>query len=197
MRAKDGFTARVAALSVALAALAGCGAEPAKPAQDSSAARQSIDVPRISFESIDLPQAPLTVSRRNSSGGFDEILRLNVKIADDIQSRAHGLMGVEALPASSGMAFLFYRFTQGGFHMKNTLIPLDIAFWAEDGTIQEIMHMTPCKTEPCRTYEPKQSYTGALEVRGGLLKRAGVKAGDKVDVSAPGQSPVAGTAEQG
>jgi uncharacterized protein len=101
--------------------------------------------------------------------------------------REHGLMGVRELPPDAGMAFLLDRPTTRGFWMKDTLVPLSVAFWDSSGRIVAILDMTPCRRDPCRIYEPGREYVGALELARGYLVRHGVRVGDVVRV-APGSS---------
>ena len=68
--------------------------------------------------------------------------------------------------------------------MKNTLIPLDIAFYGARGTILRIFTMQPCRREPCRIYDPNVAYRGALEVNAGSFRRWRVRAGDRIAVRA-------------
>ena len=56
------------------------------------------------------------------------------------------------------MAFVWDEPTQGAFWMKDTLIPLSVAFWDEDGRIVGIVDMEPCATEPCPTYASPAPY---------------------------------------
>lgn len=101
-------------------------------------------------------------------------------------------MFVRRLPANSGMVFLYHRPTEGSFYMKNTLIPLDIAFWGEDRRIHQIMQMPPCRADPCPTYKPNLPFSSALEVNRGLLSQKGVRVGDTVTLTAQtmqGQAP--------
>ena len=67
--------------------------------------------------------------------------------------------------------------------MKDTLIPLSIAFWDGRGRIVRILDMTPCRADPCPTYDPRVAYRGALEVNRGAFKRWGVQRGDRVRLS--------------
>jgi uncharacterized membrane protein (UPF0127 family) len=103
-----------------------------------------------------------------------------VEVADSRGERQVGLMNRESLPEDSGMVFLFPEPTTGGFWMKNTLIPLSIAFYGRDGTIVRILDMDPCRADPCPIYEPGVAYTAALEVNQGAFARWGVSEGDVV-----------------
>jgi uncharacterized protein len=103
-----------------------------------------------------------------------------VEVANSRGERQVGLMNRESLPEDSGMVFLFPEPTTGGFWMKNTLIPLSIAFYGSDGTIVRILDMEPCRADPCPIYEPGVAYTAALEVNQGAFARWGVSEGDVV-----------------
>jgi uncharacterized membrane protein (UPF0127 family) len=107
---------------------------------------------------------------------------LTVEIADTDDERARGLMGRTSLPADAGMIFLYPEPTQGGYWMKNTLIPLSIAFYDTDGEILRILHMEPCRSEPCPVYDPGLPYAGALEVNRGAFERLGVREGDRLEL---------------
>lgn len=97
-----------------------------------------------------------------------------VAIADTTERRTRGLMGVEDLGDLDGMLFVHDRDTGGGFWMKDTLIPLDIAFFTADGTLVDLLEMEPCRADPCPSYFPRAPYRYALEVeRGGF---AGIEA---------------------
>ena len=74
--------------------------------------------------------------------------------------------------------FLFEEALTGGFWMKNTLIPLSIAFADGDGTILRILDMEPCEADPCEIYDPGVTYSSALEVNQGAFASWGVEEGD-------------------
>lgn len=98
------------------------------------------------------------------------------------EDRRTGLMYRERLGADSGMLFLFPRPQSSGFWMKNTLIPLSIAFleWPT-GRIFEVvavLDMEPCRADPCPNYEPGVEYDAALEVNKGWFAEAGIERGD-------------------
>jgi uncharacterized membrane protein (UPF0127 family) len=112
--------------------------------------------------------------------GSEGEVRLAVEIAETPQTRARGLMGREHLDPEAGMVFLFEEPSDGGFWMKNTLIPLSIAFWNQDGRIGAILDMEPCREDPCQVYEPGITYVGALEVNQGFFRDRGVETGARV-----------------
>jgi hypothetical protein len=107
-------------------------------------------------------------------------VRVNVEVADDESERAVGLMDRESLPDERGMAFLWTDPIRASFWMKDTLIPLSIAFWDEGRHIVAILDMDPCRGDPCPTYDPGVEFVGALEVNLGFFDDHGVQVGDEV-----------------
>lgn len=102
------------------------------------------------------------------------IHNITAEIAQTPQERATGLMFREAMATTHGMLFVFERPEQQCFWMKNTLIALDVAFIADDGTIVNIDHMKPrtldshCSSRPVRM---------VLEMNDGWFAKRGVAAG--------------------
>ena len=119
--------------------------------------------------------------RIRTDGG---IRSLDVQVADTTQERADGVMGRETLSPYDGMAFVWTEPVHGSFWMKDTLIPLSVAFWDQQGRIVSIMDMEPCRQDPCPTYGPDTPFVGAVEVAKGGLERRGVAVGDTVDLGA-------------
>ena len=114
--------------------------------------------------------------------GADSVL-IDVEVAETSEQRQFGLMFRESLGARSGMVFLFFETSSGGFWMKNTLIPLSIAFFDGDGIIRAILDMEPCTKDPCRLYHPRVSYSGALEVNQGAFDEWNVSVGDRITIT--------------
>lgn len=94
---------------------------------------------------------------------------LIVAVADDFSSRRQGLMNVDDLGDLDGMLFVWPDDTSGGFWMKDTLLPLDIAFFAAAGSLVDTFPMEPCTESPCPTYTPAGPYRYALETEQGRL----------------------------
>ena len=113
-------------------------------------------------------------------------VHVSVEEADSPAERQRGLMGRTSLGADEGMIFLFDDVADGPvtseFWMKDTLIPLSVAFWGEDGRIVGIQNMAPCTQDPCPTYGSPEPYVGALEVNDGFFAEHGVTTGDKVEL---------------
>ncbi|MBR4159390.1 MAG: DUF192 domain-containing protein [Spirochaetia bacterium] len=107
---------------------------------------------------------------------------ITVETADTLESQEKGLMGRESMDEDHGMLFVYERDAKKSFWMKNTKIPLSIAYIAADGTIREIYDMEPLST---RTVDSRYSVRYALEVNQGAFERHGIKAGDKVEFIKP------------
>ena len=108
---------------------------------------------------------------------------IDAEKAETTEQRSLGLMHRTSLPEDSGMVFLFFESHSGGFWMKNTLIPLSIAFFDERGKILRILDMEPCEADPCPIYDPGVAYSGALEVNQGSFDRWHVEEGDRITVT--------------
>jgi uncharacterized membrane protein (UPF0127 family) len=113
----------------------------------------------------------------------DEETTVAVEIADTPAEREQGLMGRTTLPDGAGMVFVFPEDQRGAFWMKDTLIPLSIAFYAADGRIVKILDMEPCDADPCPLYDPGVAYRGALEVNQGAFESWGISAGDRLRIT--------------
>ena len=91
-------------------------------------------------------------------------------------------MGVTSLPDDEGMVFDFGDQPQSGeFWMKNTLIPLSIAFVDDGRRIVTILEMEPCDAEPCPTYRADDWYVWAIEANAGWFERQGIEVGDTIE----------------
>ena len=108
----------------------------------------------------------------------DEVVLVETEVADSDAERRRGLMNRKSLAEDEGMLFVFFEENTGVFWMKDTLIPLSIAFFDHDGKIVSIMDMDPCRKDPCKVYDPGVPYWGALEVNQGAFERWGVEEGD-------------------
>jgi len=169
---------RLAVLALLLLVAACGGEEDASP--------PTTTIPAVQATSTE-EAPPATASEPEPSGptvlietaGGEEVV-VPVEVADTEEERQVGLMNRESLPADAGMIFLFDETSSGGFWMKNTLIPLSIAFAGEDGTILAILDMEPCEADPCEIYEPGVSYQSALEVNQGAFSSWGVAVGDRL-----------------
>lgn len=92
-----------------------------------------------------------------------------VAVADDPDERAQGLMGVEDLGELDGLLFTFEQESFTGFWMKDTPVPLDIAFFNDEGFLVDALTMEPCEADPCRVYLASGTFAWALETPVGSL----------------------------
>ena len=105
---------------------------------------------------------------------------ITVELADSLSERRRGLSGRERLAADTGMLFVNDQDVTVGYHMRDTSIPLSLAFIAADGEILAIVEMEPCRADPCPVYEPPSAYRFGLEVNRGAFSRWGIEAGARL-----------------
>jgi uncharacterized membrane protein (UPF0127 family) len=111
--------------------------------------------------------------------------RFRVWVADDDLSRQRGLMHVRELPVGRGMLFLFDDLQFASFWMKNTYVPLDLAFIDADGIVVNVAVDTkPQSLDPIRSIAPVGS---VLELAAGTASRIGLKPGDRLTHTVPGR----------
>lgn len=110
------------------------------------------------------------------SGG--RVHRFTVEVARTPDEQAQGLMYRESLAPDRGMLFPYSPPEVAGFWMKNTLIPLDMIFVREDGSIARIADNTiPHSLESVSAGEP---VAAVLEIAGGRAAELGITESDKV-----------------
>lgn len=115
---------------------------------------------------------PLTIRTR---GGERQFV---VEIARSPEQQAQGLMHRQSLAPNEGMIFPYDPPRPATFWMKNTVIPLDMIFIREDGTIGRIAENTvPYSLEPVSSLEP---VAAVLEIAGGRASELGIAVGDRV-----------------
>ena len=108
---------------------------------------------------------------------------LKVKLAITPAQQRQGLMNVQGmpptkLPENEGMLFIYRREEILSFWMKNTTLPLSIAFIDKNRAITEIRDMEPAGLDSVRSAKPAHY---ALEVNKGWFDRNNIKVGDKVE----------------
>lgn len=103
----------------------------------------------------------------------------HVEIADEPEERATGLMNRDTLAEDGGMLFVFPDAAPRSFWMKNTRIPLSIAYINARGEILEIRDMEPLSLDPVPSRYPARY---ALEVNRGRFDELGITPGASVDV---------------
>ncbi len=113
----------------------------------------------------------------DASGG--QRVEVEVEIADDYAERQRGLMERTELAENAGMLFVFDREQQLSFWMRNTLIPLSIAYIDAEERIIDIQDMQPLDETSHPSAEPAMY---ALEVNQGFFDEHGVGVGDEVEL---------------
>ena len=101
----------------------------------------------------------------------------HIEVAVTQEEQSLGLMNRKELKSDEGMIFLYKEDRKLSFWMKNTLVPLSIAFISKDGTIKEIHHMKPESLTPVNS---THSVRYALELPQGSFERSSVSVGDKI-----------------
>ena len=108
---------------------------------------------------------------------------LSVELAATPTARACGLSHRVDLPQHQGMLFIFPEKGPQTFWMKDTLIPLSIAFLDDSGKIINIQAMAPMQT--VELYHSSAPAKYALEVNQGWFNRNGIEAGEHVAIELP------------
>lgn len=102
-----------------------------------------------------------------------------VEIADTDERRAYGLMFRDKMADDAGMLFIFDEEAQRSFWMRNTLIPLSIAYFSRAKILNEVIDMQPAvlgDTRP-KTYPSKSKAMYALEMNLGWFDRKKIRPG--------------------
>jgi uncharacterized membrane protein (UPF0127 family) len=124
--------------------------------------------------------APLVFSKTKVRIGKKE---LSVEVADHPAAHGQGLMHRKSLPENSGMLFVFSEERTLSFWMKNTLIPLSIAFINAQKKIVDIQDMNPLPAGSVKdlpVYPSAKPARYALEVNQGWFVKNKIKVGDSV-----------------
>jgi len=117
-----------------------------------------------------LPKIPLYIKEKD----------IRVEVARTPEERVVGLMARKHLGKEEGMLFIFEEEGYHSFWMKNTLIPLSIAFIDKKGQIVKITNMKPLTLT---SHPPPKPILYALEMNKGWFSRNGIRVGDIVRFS--------------
>jgi len=104
--------------------------------------------------------------------------RFSIEVADDSAERGQGLMHREKMAASAGMLFVYERPQRVSFWMRNTLIPLDMIFMDETGTVTRIHENAVPLDETGIPGGDQVQFV--LEINGGLAGRLGIEVGSEL-----------------
>jgi uncharacterized membrane protein (UPF0127 family) len=103
---------------------------------------------------------------------------IDAQVAATPDQRMTGLMHRKEMPQHEGMLFVFEYPAQQCFWMKNTLLPLSVAFVADDGTIVNIDEMRPQTLESHCSAKPVRY---VREMNKGWFSKKGIKAGSRLE----------------
>jgi uncharacterized membrane protein (UPF0127 family) len=135
---------------------------------------------RTNETEITKPQAVLETKIINIHTASGAVVPIEAELARTAREKQTGLMFRKELKDGKGMLFIFENDEVQSFWMKNTLIPLSIAFIYYDGTILEIKDMYP---QDLSSVHSSRSVRYALETPRGWFARAGIASGDRLDFS--------------
>ena len=130
----------------------------------------SLALPAQAFERADRPDFAQTSVRIDRGDGT--VLTFSVELALSPRQHAYGLMHVDRMPPDRGMLFVFRNTAKRSFWMKNTLIPLDMLFFDEEGGL-----VTAIQDVPALSLTPRRSTAGAkyvLELNAGTASGMGI-----------------------
>lgn len=171
----------VASSVVLAAALAACGGGPPEPALSPSASPGA-----SASAAVIQPSEPFSqVVELEWEGPEGQREPLTAWVADTPQKRALGLMHRTDLPAGAGMIFVFAADNAGGFWMKNTLVPLSIAYLSAEREVIAVLDMEPCQADPCPTYDPGSPYRYAVEAPKGWFSGRSIGPGWRLSGEIP------------
>lgn len=114
-------------------------------------------------------------------------LTFDIELAVSPEQQAQGLMYRQSLAADAGMLFIYRPARRVSMWMRNTLIPLDMLFIAEDGVVVKVAERTVPLS--LATVSSGERVRGVLEINGGMASRLGIRPGDRVVHPAFEQSP--------
>jgi len=123
-------------------------------------------------------QVAFRISRPGAAGPPRRCALLALTTAQQNQ----GLMNRRDLAGYDGMIFQWTQPTTSQFYMKDTLIPLSIAWFDASGQFVSSTDMPPCVTADCPLFSASAPYTTAIEVARGRLSQLGIGAGSIISV---------------
>jgi uncharacterized protein len=184
------------------------GESDAVPVTSTVAPAPSIPPPSSPAPSIPAPSSPAPTTDATSTGSVDDplvtdtvtpegfervratvtepdgtVCELCLWLADTGDRRRRGLMSVTDLGDADGMAFVYPTLHSGNFWMKNTPLPLSIAFFGIGGTYLDAFDMDPCTEDPCGLYRTPDDFLIAIETTQGDLAGLGIGPGSVLDLT--------------
>lgn len=169
--------------------IAGCGQDAGEPDSsntDAAGNSSSNDIQDTSKPATSGPCKGIPVERCDTIETTETLaietgeadVRVEVEVADDTDEMTKGLMGRTALAEDAGMLFVYPEERELSFWMRDTLIPLSIAFMDGEGRIVDIQDMKALDDRPPH-YTSAEPARYALEVNVGFFDERGVEVGDR------------------
>ncbi|MEM6261346.1 MAG: DUF192 domain-containing protein [Bacteroidota bacterium] len=124
-------------------------------------------------------EGELTFYRMDSLGQRQDIVSIDIEMADNTREITQGLMYRDEMEERQGMLFVFRNMESRSFWMKNTLIPLDILFVDDKARIVSIQEGKPLSEQSLPSEQPAKF---VVEVNGGFCKQYGIEPGVRVQV---------------
>ncbi len=122
---------------------------------------------------VEFSAGEVTIIKSNN-----EEIKLKVRVADNVSSRAKGLMDVKQLPEDEGMLFVFEQEDMRKMWMKDTYIPLDMIFIDGKNTIFNFRENAKPQSTEIILSMGFAKYV--MEVNAGFIKKNNIHAGDKI-----------------
>lgn len=139
--------------------------------------RLTFSILAIFFCAPSLASAACAVDRVDLRGDWGQA-RFSVEVADDASERSQGLMHRESMPRSAGMLFVYEHPQRVAFWMRNTLIPLDMIFLDQTGTVMRVHENAIPLDETAIPGGDNIQYV--LEINGGLTTLFGIEEGTEL-----------------
>lgn len=165
-----------------LSATACAKAPDAKMATTASSQQSELDKANAKIDSMTDEEADAWLAKTTEDGKIALKIgkrKLSVEYADSHEERALGLMYRRVLCEDCGMLFKFDSSRVGSIWMKNTFIPLDLAYITAEGEIVDILQLQPHDLTPVRS---SMLVLYALEMNDGWFAKQDIRVGDKVDM---------------
>jgi uncharacterized protein len=163
-------------LAMAVLALGGCASDDSPAPSSPAATTTTISEPAVT--PVGFERVAATAIAADGT-----ICELCLLLADTPELRSRGLMGVTDLDGADGMLFRYPSLTSTTFWMKDTVMPLSIAYFDQAGMYLDALDMQPCTSDPCPHYSIAPAFALAVEVAQGDLAALGLTPGSTLRVS--------------
>jgi uncharacterized membrane protein (UPF0127 family) len=178
------FRAIVTLLMLEIGLLSSCLADQSPPSAGTQSATSCAN-PALPAQILDGPPARTGATTLSLFGVQAPKARLRLAVAGDALTREFGLMCVTRLRPNAGMIFVFDAAQTWAFWMKNTLIPLDMIWLEQDGTVSSIAENVPASTlaTPDDAIARRSGHgVYVIELSAGEAERDGIVTGTKLTI---------------